>query len=84
MNKRLFFVLLTLIVAASMFLSACGPAATEAPVVTEAPATEAVEEFAPEAEANKKAIETPTEVESEPIAEGIYYFIIKQMQLKIL
>lgn len=38
MNKRLFFVLLTLIVTASMFLSACGPAATEAPVATEAPA----------------------------------------------
>ena len=41
MNKRIVFVLLTLIVAASMMLSACGPAATEAPVVTEAPATEA-------------------------------------------
>ena len=41
MNKRLVFTLLALIVAASMMLSACGPAATEAPVVTEAPATEA-------------------------------------------
>jgi phosphonate transport system substrate-binding protein len=41
MNKRLVFVLLTLIVTASMMLSACGSAATEAPVVTEAPATEA-------------------------------------------
>ena len=40
MNKRLVFTLLALIVAASMMLSACGPAATEAPVVTEAPATE--------------------------------------------
>ncbi|MDP1778698.1 MAG: PhnD/SsuA/transferrin family substrate-binding protein, partial [Anaerolineales bacterium] len=38
MNKRLFFVMLTLIVSASMILSACTPAATEAPVVTEAPA----------------------------------------------
>jgi phosphonate transport system substrate-binding protein len=52
MNKRYLFVLLTLIVAASMVLSACGaPAATEAPVVaTEAP-TEAptpTEEPAPE------------------------------------
>jgi hypothetical protein len=42
MNKRYLFVLLTLIVAASMVLSACGaPAATEAPVeepaATEAP-----------------------------------------------
>ena len=41
MNKRMFFVLLTLIVTASMILSACAPAATEAPVATEAPATEA-------------------------------------------
>lgn len=41
MNKRMSFILLTLIVAASMILSACAPAATEAPVVTEAPATEA-------------------------------------------
>jgi phosphonate transport system substrate-binding protein len=41
MNKRLVFVLLTLVVAASMLLSACGPAATPAPVATEAPATEA-------------------------------------------
>ncbi|MBF8247575.1 MAG: hypothetical protein HW374_375, partial [Bacteroidetes bacterium] len=42
MNKRLVFVLLTLIAAASMLLSACGPAATAAPVATEAPtATEA-------------------------------------------
>lgn len=37
MNKRFVFVLLTLVVAASMMLSACGPAATEAPVATEAP-----------------------------------------------
>ena len=41
MNKRLVFTLLALIVAVSMMLSACGPAATEAPVITEAPATEA-------------------------------------------
>jgi len=41
MNKRLVFVLLTLIVATSMLLSACGPAATAAPVATEAPVTEA-------------------------------------------
>ena len=38
MNKRPFFVMLTIIIAASMILSACAPAATEAPVVTEAPA----------------------------------------------
>jgi len=38
MNKRLVFVLLTLVVAASMLLSACGAAATPAP--TQAPAVE--------------------------------------------
>jgi phosphonate transport system substrate-binding protein len=39
MNKRLIFVLLGLLVAASLALSACGPAATPAP--TQPPATEA-------------------------------------------
>lgn len=49
MNKRYMFVLLTLIVASAMILSACGtPAPTEAPA-TEAPATEAPTE-APTAE----------------------------------
>jgi phosphonate transport system substrate-binding protein len=49
MNKRLVFVLLTLIIAASMLLSACGPAATAAPVATEAPtATKAPEPTATE------------------------------------
>ena len=38
MNKRPFFVMLTIIIAASMILISCAPAATEAPVVTEAPA----------------------------------------------
>ena len=37
MNKRFVFVLLTLVVAASMLLSACGTPATAAPVATEAP-----------------------------------------------
>ena len=43
MNKRLSFVLLAMLVVASMILSACAPAATEAPAPapTEAPATEA-------------------------------------------
>ena len=41
MNKRLSFVVLAMLVVASMILSACTPAATEAPVPTEAPATEA-------------------------------------------
>src|SRR3972149_6517168 len=38
--KKLYFVTVALIIA-SMILAACGPAATEAPVVTEAPMTEA-------------------------------------------
>ncbi len=59
MNKRLMFVLLTLIVAASMMLSACGPAATEAPVVTEAPATEAPTEAPVATEPPMPAIGSP-------------------------
>jgi phosphonate transport system substrate-binding protein len=59
MNKRLFFVVLTLIVAASMFLSACGPAATEAPVATEAPATEAPTEVPTATEPPAPAIGSP-------------------------
>src|SRR5262245_29013515 len=41
MNKRLSFLTLALLVIGSIVLSACAPAATEAPVSTEAPATEA-------------------------------------------
>src|SRR5690348_4750646 len=41
MNKRFSFVLMAAIVIASIVLSACGPAATQAPVATAAPATEA-------------------------------------------
>ncbi len=41
MNKRFSFVVLAMIVVASLILSACGAAATQAPVATEAPATEA-------------------------------------------
>ncbi len=59
MNKRIAFVLLTLIVAASMMLSACGPAATEAPVVTEAPATEAPTEVPTATEPPAPAIGSP-------------------------
>lgn len=59
MNKRLFFVLLTLIVTASMALSACGPAATEAPVVTEAPATEAPTEVPTATEPPMPAVGSP-------------------------
>ena len=59
MNKRIVFVLLTLIVAASMMLSACGPAATEAPVVTEAPATEAPTEVPTATEPPAPAIGSP-------------------------
>ncbi|MCB0119338.1 MAG: phosphate/phosphite/phosphonate ABC transporter substrate-binding protein [Anaerolineales bacterium] len=53
MNKRNLFVLLALIVAVSMIISACGTPATEAPAATEAP-TEAMTE-AP------AATEAPTE-----------------------
>ncbi len=59
MNKRLVFVLLTLIVAASMMLSACGPAATEAPVATEAPATEAPTEAPVATEPPMPAVGSP-------------------------
>ena len=59
MNKRIVFVLLTLIVAASMMLSACGPAATEAPVATEAPATEAPTEVPTATEPPMPAIGSP-------------------------
>ena len=59
MNKRLLFVLLTLIVAASMMLSACGPAATEAPVATEAPATEAPTEAPVPTEPPAPAVGSP-------------------------
>ena len=60
MNKRLFFVMLTLIVTASMVLSACAPAATEAPVVTEAPPpTEAPTATEPPAPAVQAAVFSP-------------------------
>ena len=59
MNKRLYFVLLTLIVTASMILSACAPAATEAPVATEAPATEAPTEAPVATEPPMPAIGSP-------------------------
>jgi phosphonate transport system substrate-binding protein len=59
MKKRFSFVLLALIVVASMILSACGPAATEAPVATEAPATEAPTEAPVATEAPASDIGTP-------------------------
>lgn len=59
MNKRMFFVLLTLIVTASMILSACAPAATEAPVMTEAPMTEAPTEAPVATEPPMPAIGSP-------------------------
>jgi len=59
MNKRMYFVLLTLIVTASMILSACAPAATEAPVATEAPATEAPTEAPVATEPPMPAIGSP-------------------------
>jgi phosphonate transport system substrate-binding protein len=64
MNKRFVFVLLTLVVAASMLLSACGPAATPAPapVATEAPAT-----MAPPTEAPTATV-VPTEAPTATLA----------------
>lgn len=61
MNKRFAFVLLTLVAAASMLLAACGPAATEAPVPTEAPvvATEAPTEAPVPTEPPMPAIGSP-------------------------
>jgi len=59
MNKRLVFVLLTLVVATSMLLSACGPAATAAPVATEAPVTEAPTEAPVATEAPMPAVGSP-------------------------
>lgn len=59
MKKRFSFVLLALVVAASLILSACGPAATQAPVVTEAPATEAPTEAPVATEAPASDIGTP-------------------------
>ncbi len=59
MNKRMYFVLLTLIVTASMILSACAPAATEAPVMTEAPMTEAPTEAPVATEPPMPAIGSP-------------------------
>ena len=59
MKKRFSFVLLALIVVASMILSACGPAATQAPVATEAPATEAPTEAPVPTEAPASDIGTP-------------------------
>lgn len=61
MKNRFAFVLLTLVVAASMLLSACGPAATEAPVMTEAPvvATEAPTEAPAPTEPPMPAVGSP-------------------------
>ena len=49
MNKRLTFVLFSVVLAASMILSACAPATTPAPVATEAPTTAPVATEAPTA-----------------------------------
>jgi phosphonate transport system substrate-binding protein len=59
MKKRFSFVLLALIVVTSMILSACGPAATQAPVVTEAPVTEAPTEAPVATEAPASDVGTP-------------------------
>lgn len=59
MNKRFPFVVLALIVVASLILSACGAAATQAPVATEAPATEAPTEAPVATEAPASDVGTP-------------------------
>jgi alpha-glucoside transport system substrate-binding protein len=51
MNKKAIWSMMTVMLALSMILAACGGGATEAPVATEAPAAEAPAEEAPVAEA---------------------------------
>lgn len=59
MNKRSLFVVLAMLVVASLVMSACGPAATAAPVATEAPATEAPTEAPVATEAPASDIGSP-------------------------
>ena len=59
MNKRFSFVVLAMIVVASLILSACGAAATQAPVATEAPATQAPTEAPVATEAPASDVGTP-------------------------
>ncbi|MGW8226123.1 MAG: ABC transporter substrate-binding protein [Anaerolineales bacterium] len=77
MKHKKFFILLAVLVAASMVLAACAPAATEAPteevVATEAPMEEPTE--APMEEPTEAPMEEPTEAPMEepteaPMAEG--------------
>jgi len=63
-NRKNLFNLFSLLLLVSMVLAACGPAATEAPVATEAPATEAPATEAPATEA--PATEAPA---ADPMAE---------------
>jgi hypothetical protein len=51
MNKKVLWSVMTVMLALSMLLAACGGAATQAPVATEAPAAEAPVAEAPVAEA---------------------------------
>ncbi len=51
MNKKVIWSVMTVMLALSMILAACGGTATEAPVATEAPAAEVPAEEAPAAEA---------------------------------
>ena len=59
MNKRNLFVLLSLIVAAAMMLSACGTPATEEPVATEAPTEEPTPEPTAEPTEEMPAVGSP-------------------------
>lgn len=73
MNKRMSFVLLALIVSISMILSACGPAATEAPAEpapTEAPPPTAVPEPTEEPKSDIGTPEHPIKVLFVPSVEA--------------
>jgi phosphonate transport system substrate-binding protein len=59
MNKRSLFVLLTLIAAVAMILSACGTPATEEPVATEAPTEAPTEEPTAEPTEEMPAVGSP-------------------------
>ena len=64
--------LLTLVLALSMILSACTPAATQAPVVTEAPATEA-----PAAEPFRVAVIMPSAINDLAFSQSMYDALVR-------
>ncbi|HEX2991594.1 MAG TPA: ABC transporter substrate-binding protein [Anaerolineales bacterium] len=68
MSKKMWYSLMTVLMVTMLFLSACGPAATEAPVATEPEMTEAPMTEAPTEEATEAATEAATEVATEAAA----------------